>query len=186
MDAPEDRSKALNEHVSFGFAPRADIVAACRHVRFVPQGADAAMTCANTRLFDDLVGALLEKERHVKAERLGGLEIDHKLELDRSLDGKLTRRLALEDAIDIRGRLTKLIEPVTSIRQQATEFGEETKRIDSRETVASSQRGDLLAMAAHEAIRHHDQASIRLARLCGNDGFELGRVVDRCGDRLHS
>src|SRR5215813_8747186 len=36
MDAPEDRSKALNEHISSGFAPRADIVAACRHVCFVP------------------------------------------------------------------------------------------------------------------------------------------------------
>src|ERR1700758_4376992 len=36
MNAPEDRSKALNEHMSSGFAPRADIVAACRHVRFVP------------------------------------------------------------------------------------------------------------------------------------------------------
>jgi hypothetical protein len=36
MDATEDRSKALNEHMSSGFAPRADIVAACRHVRFVP------------------------------------------------------------------------------------------------------------------------------------------------------
>jgi hypothetical protein len=39
MDAPEDRSKALNEHMSSGFAPRADIVAACRHVRFVPEAA---------------------------------------------------------------------------------------------------------------------------------------------------
>src|SRR5215471_9231149 len=38
MDAPEDRSKALNEYMSSGFAPRADIVAACRHVRFVPRG----------------------------------------------------------------------------------------------------------------------------------------------------
>ena len=36
MDAPEDRSKALNEHMSSGFAPRADIVTACRHVRLVP------------------------------------------------------------------------------------------------------------------------------------------------------
>jgi hypothetical protein len=37
MDAPEDRSKALNEHMSSGFASRADIVAVCRYVRFVPQ-----------------------------------------------------------------------------------------------------------------------------------------------------
>ena len=34
MDAPEDRSNAVNEHMSSGFAPRADIVASCRHVRF--------------------------------------------------------------------------------------------------------------------------------------------------------
>jgi hypothetical protein len=39
MNASEDRSKALNEHMSSGFAPRADIVAACRHVRFVPKAA---------------------------------------------------------------------------------------------------------------------------------------------------
>jgi len=37
MDAPEDRSKALNEYMWSGFAPRADIVAACRYVRFVPK-----------------------------------------------------------------------------------------------------------------------------------------------------
>jgi hypothetical protein len=37
MDAPEERSKAFIEHMSSGFAPRADIVAACRHVRFVPR-----------------------------------------------------------------------------------------------------------------------------------------------------
>jgi hypothetical protein len=43
MDAPEDRSKALNEHMSSGFAPRADIVAACRYVRLVPIA--AASTC---------------------------------------------------------------------------------------------------------------------------------------------
>ena len=27
--------------------------------------------------FDHLVGALLERQRHVEAERLGGLEVDH-------------------------------------------------------------------------------------------------------------
>jgi hypothetical protein len=28
-------------------------------------------------LLDDLVGALLKNQRHVEAERLGGLEVDH-------------------------------------------------------------------------------------------------------------
>jgi hypothetical protein len=37
--------------------------------------------------FDHLVGALLELQRHAEAERLGGLHIDHQLELDQGLDG---------------------------------------------------------------------------------------------------
>jgi len=40
-------------------------------------------------------------QRYVEAKRLSGLEIDHELELDRDLDGKLTRLRALEDAISI-------------------------------------------------------------------------------------
>src|SRR5499427_3172843 len=40
-------------------------------------------------------------------------------------------------------------------------------------------------MGIREGIRHHDQATIRLAGLRANDGFELGPVVNRCCDRLH-
>ena len=68
MNAPEDRSKALNEHMSSGFAPRADIVAACRHVRFVPI-ADIS-SAANCTLLDHLVGAGKKRWRHREAERL--------------------------------------------------------------------------------------------------------------------
>jgi hypothetical protein len=50
---------------------------------------------AASRSLDHLVGALLEMERHVEAERLRGLEVDHQFELDRGLDGKLARLLAL-------------------------------------------------------------------------------------------
>ena len=38
--------------------------------------------------FDHLVGAGEERGRDVKAESLGGLEIDHELELGRLLDGQ--------------------------------------------------------------------------------------------------
>ena len=85
-------------------------------------------------------------QRHVEAERLGGLEVDHQLELDRGLDGKLARLRALEDAIGIGRRAPKIIEQVISVGQQAAEFSEETERIDGRETVASRQRCDLHAM----------------------------------------
>jgi hypothetical protein len=46
--------------------PKADISQTSRHVRFVPE-ADIAAS------FDHLVGALLELQGHVEAERLGGL-----------------------------------------------------------------------------------------------------------------
>jgi hypothetical protein len=53
------------------------------------------------RLLDDLVGALLEEQRNIEAERLGGLDIDRKRELNGELDGKLARLCALENAIDV-------------------------------------------------------------------------------------
>src|SRR5215469_12008868 len=52
MDAPEDRSKALNEHMSSGFAPRADIVAAYRQVR-------------GLRAFENAAGINADLKKHI-------------------------------------------------------------------------------------------------------------------------
>jgi hypothetical protein len=54
---------------------KADMCGATRHVRFVPI-ADTVPT-----LLDNLIGALLERQGHIEAERLRSLEVDHKLEL---------------------------------------------------------------------------------------------------------
>ena len=54
-------------------------------------------------------GALLKMQRHVEAERRGGLEVDHQFELDGGLDRKLVRLRALEDAIGIGRRAPKII-----------------------------------------------------------------------------
>ena len=55
------------------------------------------MRCRNCRLLDHLVGAVLSRNRrHVEAERLGSLEVDHQLELGRQLDGKVGRFCAFE------------------------------------------------------------------------------------------
>src|SRR5262249_44882112 len=57
------------------------------------------MHCSKKSLFDHVVGALPQEQRHVEAERLGGFQIDHQLELVRSLDGELARFCALEYAV---------------------------------------------------------------------------------------
>ena len=51
--------------------------------------------------FDDLVGAGEQRGRHLEAERLRSLEVDHQLVLHRRLHRQIGRFLALEDAIDI-------------------------------------------------------------------------------------
>src|SRR5262245_24094688 len=71
--------KARSEHIPSGLPPRADIVDALWHFRFVPE--TAVSRCSNrackSDLFDHLVGTPVERGRHVEAERSGGLTIDH-------------------------------------------------------------------------------------------------------------
>jgi hypothetical protein len=67
------------------YPPVSDIGRCWSHGRFGPIAAHASQQRAS--LFDNIIGALLEEQRHVEAERLRGLEIDRQLELDRGLDG---------------------------------------------------------------------------------------------------
>ena len=80
--------------------------------------------------FDHLVGAGEQDWRHIEAKRLGGLEVDRQLELDRALDGKLARFRALKDAIGIGRGAPKIMDQISSVGQQATELSEVTERID--------------------------------------------------------
>src|SRR6516164_1845990 len=106
--------------------------------------------------FDHLVSALLEQQRYLEAKRLRCLEIYHQLVFGRRLHRQVGRLLTLEDAIDVIGRTSPIIESVKSVRQQAAEFGELTVRIDGGETVTSSQRYDFRAMDDQEGVRNHD------------------------------
>src|SRR5258708_7074833 len=71
-------------------------------------------------LFDHLVGAPQKHGRHVEADRLGGLQVDDKLELGRKLSRQVVRLRAAQDAVDIvRGATPKQVVYVGSIRHQA-------------------------------------------------------------------
>ncbi len=61
---------------------------------------------------DRLICARKYGRRDGNPKRLGGLEIDHKLVFGRCLHRQVAGLLALEDAIDIAGRLPKLIEEI--------------------------------------------------------------------------
>src|SRR5262249_54289755 len=51
-----------------------------RHSHFVP-GPDVSNCSKTKRLFDHLVGDLLNMQRHLKSQCLGSLEVDYQLEL---------------------------------------------------------------------------------------------------------
>ena len=85
-------SKALNEHMSSGFAPRADIVAACRHVRFVPPSDQVHRS--KIVLVDHLVGKCEQLVWYREAEGLGRLEIDNEQEFSRLFHWEIGRLCA--------------------------------------------------------------------------------------------
>ena len=96
------------------FGSKADIEARPFNVRFTPKSGHCRATvgcllCATSgceqsqqvALFNHLVGALLEEQRNIEAERLGGLGVDGHLKFGRQLDRKLRRLCATENVIDV-------------------------------------------------------------------------------------
>jgi hypothetical protein len=78
----------------------------CRHIAALPRTAascqEETLALQKTApLFDHLVGANEKRLRHGQAERLGGLEIDHQLELGGGLIRQLAGLLAAKDAVDV-------------------------------------------------------------------------------------
>jgi hypothetical protein len=71
-------------------------------------------------LFDHLVSAGEHGRGNVDAERLGRLEIDHQLVLGRRLHRKISRFLALEDAVDVSGRAPMQVDSVGPVGDETS------------------------------------------------------------------
>jgi len=69
--------------------------------------------------FDQLVGTGDQDRGHGQSERLGGLEIDHQVEIRGRLHRKLSRLGTLEDAIDVGWCPPVQVEEIGAIRDEA-------------------------------------------------------------------
>ena len=74
--------------------------------------------------------------RHVKSERLGGLEVDHSFVLGRRLHRQVGRLLAFEDAVNVAGCSLVLIDVVKAKGDQAAAGDEVACVIYGRQSVA--------------------------------------------------
>src|SRR5262245_63384717 len=104
-------------------------------------------------------------DRHVKAKRLSGFQIDHQLEFDRSLHRKLTWLLAFKNAINIRRRAPKIIGQIISDKS--------TVRVHRRKLIPGRKCNYLLAVSEGRGASYHDESTIRLMRKCANATFDL-------------
>src|SRR5262249_2667016 len=106
-----------------------------------------------TALFDNLVGARRHPRRHVEAERLRSLQVDHELELGWLHHGQVGWLFALENPTGVEGGLTIGIREAGAVASEAAGRGKLTIFIDCWNGMAGCQRHDLIALAAEEWVR---------------------------------
>ena len=116
--------------------------------------ADTART-----LLDNLIGALLKRQGHVKTERLRSLQVDHKLELRRLQYWQVCGFLTLEDATNVDTNLTIRVSKIGRVAHQATGRYGFARFISRRNVVTGRQCDNLIAQSDEKRICTDDNWS---------------------------
>src|SRR6266487_2621002 len=114
---------------------------------------------------DHLVRAQQQRLRDREPERLGGLEVDHELELGRLFHGKLAGLRPLENLVDEACEPEIKIGIVHRVAYQSARLDELAGRIGGGQPVARHQIDDHLLMQLGEAIRS-DEKRIDMLSAC--------------------
>src|SRR5216683_5328696 len=104
------------------------------------------------RLLNQLIRPYQERLGDGQAEGLGGLEVDHQLELRRLLDGKVAGLCALEDLVDVGGGVAIHLETAHSIGHEAPGVHEVPRRIDCGKVVLRCQVNDTSEIALGQEV----------------------------------
>src|SRR5271165_2772991 len=121
---------------------------------------DVGQTRKSPFSFDHFVSAGDEGGRKIKAKGFCRLQVNHQIIFGRSLDRKIGRLLALENAIDITGRAPKLVDAIGPVENQPAAVDIVPVTIHGRKSVPGCQLDDKVAMHRHASAGRYDQTSI--------------------------
>src|SRR5206468_8162130 len=88
------------------------------------------------RSFDDLIGAGLQRERHVQPQSFGGPQVDDELELGGLLNRQLGWLGAVQNATDVGRGAAKQIGEIGAIGQQASARGKQPVGVGRRQAMS--------------------------------------------------
>ena len=107
--------------------------------------------------FDDSVRPRQHVRRDREADLLGGLEIEHQIELDRLLYREIGGFCALENLVDEYRGAAKQVVGICSVGHQAAVFDVIGPWIHGRPAIFFGEVNNLFAMGIEESARHHEQ-----------------------------
>src|SRR5215471_2926363 len=135
------------------------------HCREVPL-ADSC-SAANWHSFDQLVGAAGQGQRDGDAKRLGGLEVDVKLDLRGLLHRQISGLLALENAPGIDSSQAASVGSESAIAHQTAGSDELAVLVNRGHRVTQGERGELLGVGGEKRVGTDDEpARAQLHQAC--------------------
>src|SRR3954453_781769 len=110
--------------------------------------------------FDYLVGTRKQRRRNVEPDGLSGFQIYSELKFYGCLDRQIGRSAALQDTVDIRSSLAKLIDGIAAIGEQPASIGPKPIGVHRREAIPVGQFKNRLLVLRGNCIGWHQQPAV--------------------------